>query len=137
MSIRFIPRNSIGKSYRFHSFYIEFIGFTYGIPRYITDRQNYIGFTYKSPITYLFLFTVHRNLSFLATKSLEFFAKWKSLKFHANYKGFDSNLILENARNSSLPLEKWIFFSLFLAVHLDPLIWKNRDPVLLKAFGIE
>ena len=50
--------NSIGKSYRFHSFYIEFIGFIYGIPRYITDRQNYIGFTYKSPITYLYLFTV-------------------------------------------------------------------------------
>ena len=25
----------------------------------MTDRQNYIGFTYKSPITYLYLFTVH------------------------------------------------------------------------------
>ena len=31
------------------------IGFTYRIPRYITDRQNYIGFTYKSPITYIYL----------------------------------------------------------------------------------
>ena len=51
LSICYIPRNSIGKSYRFHSFYIEFIGFTYGIPRYIKDRQNYIGFTYKSPIS--------------------------------------------------------------------------------------
>ena len=61
LSIRFIPRNSIGKSYRFHSFYIEFIGFTLGIPRYITDRQNYIGFTYKSPITYLYLFTVYSH----------------------------------------------------------------------------
>ena len=49
----------MGKSYTFHSLYIEFIGFTIGIPRYnITDRQNYIGFTYKSPITYLYLFTV-------------------------------------------------------------------------------
>ena len=37
---------------------IEIIGFTHGIPRYIVDRQNYIGFTYKSPITYLYLFTV-------------------------------------------------------------------------------
>ena len=37
---------------------VKFIGFTHGIPRYITDRQNYIGFTYKSPLTYLYLFTV-------------------------------------------------------------------------------
>ena len=35
------------------------IGFTYRIPRNITDRQNYIGFTYKSPITYLYLFRVY------------------------------------------------------------------------------
>ena len=35
------------------------IGFTYRIPKYITDRQNYIGFTYKNPITYLYLFTVN------------------------------------------------------------------------------
>ena len=46
LSIRYIPRNSVGKSYWFCSFYIEFIGFTHGIPRYITDRQNYKGFTY-------------------------------------------------------------------------------------------
>ena len=59
MSICYIPRNSVGKCYRFHSFYIEFIGFTYGIPRYVTDSQNYIGCTYKSPITYLYLFTVY------------------------------------------------------------------------------
>ena len=36
LSIRYIPRNSIG--------------FTYRIPKYITDRQNYIGFTYNLPI---------------------------------------------------------------------------------------
>ena len=35
------------------------IGFTYRIPRNIMDRQNYRGFTYKSPITYLYLFTVY------------------------------------------------------------------------------
>ena len=45
MSIRYILRNSIGKSYR--------------IPRYIRDRQNYIGFTYNLPITYLYLFSVY------------------------------------------------------------------------------
>ena len=48
----------MGKSYTFHSLYIEFIGFAHGIPRYITYIQNYVGFTYKSPITYLYLFTV-------------------------------------------------------------------------------
>ena len=40
------------------SYTMESIGFTYRIPRYITDRQNYIGFTYKSPINLLYLFTV-------------------------------------------------------------------------------
>ena len=59
--------NSISKFYRFHSFYIEFIGFTHGIPRYITDRQNNIGFTYKSAITYPYLFTVSLYVSRLAT----------------------------------------------------------------------
>ena len=38
------------------------IGFTYRIPMYIADRQNYIGFTYKSPIIYLYLFTVYQVL---------------------------------------------------------------------------
>ena len=36
LSIRYIPRKSIDKSYR--------------IPRYVTDRQNYIGFTYRNYI---------------------------------------------------------------------------------------
>ena len=34
---------------------MEFLG--------ITDKQNYIGFTYKSPITYLYLFTVYLPLA--------------------------------------------------------------------------
>ena len=38
---------------------MESIGFTYRIPRYYTDRQNYIEFTYKSPINLLYLFTVY------------------------------------------------------------------------------
>ena len=59
MSIRYTPRNSIGKSYRLHSKNIDSIGFTYRILRYIMDRQNYIGFTYKSPINLLYLFTVY------------------------------------------------------------------------------
>ena len=58
LSIRYIPWNSIGKSYEFHGKTMKSIGFTYRIPKYITDRQNYIGFTYRSPITYLYLFTV-------------------------------------------------------------------------------
>ena len=48
----------MGKSYEFYIKTMKSIGFTYRIPRYITDRQNYIGFTYKSPMTYLYLFTV-------------------------------------------------------------------------------
>ena len=36
------------------------IGFAYRIPRYITDRQNYIGFTYKSPINLLYV-TFHEQ----------------------------------------------------------------------------
>ena len=38
---------------------MKFIGFAYRIARYVTDRQNYAGFTYNSPITYLYLFTVY------------------------------------------------------------------------------
>ena len=52
----------MGKSYEFYIKTMKSIGFTYRIPRYITDRQNYIGFTYKSPITYLYLFTVYINV---------------------------------------------------------------------------
>ena len=37
---------------------MEFLGM------YLTDRQNYIGFTYKSPITYLYLFTVYMFVLF-------------------------------------------------------------------------
>ena len=48
----------MGKSYEFYRKTMKSIGFTYRIPRYTTDGQNYIGFTYKSPITYLYLFTV-------------------------------------------------------------------------------
>jgi hypothetical protein len=59
MSIRYVPRNSIGKSYGIYKYTMESIGFTYRIPRYITDRQNYIGFTHKSPINLLYLFTVY------------------------------------------------------------------------------
>ena len=47
----------MGKSYEFYIKTIKSIGSTYGIPK-LTDRHNYIGFTYKSPITYLYLFTV-------------------------------------------------------------------------------
>ena len=36
---------------------MEFLG------TYITDKQNYIGFTYKSPITYIYLFTVYSKHS--------------------------------------------------------------------------
>ena len=45
MSISYILRNSIGKSYR--------------IPRYITDRQNNIGFTYRIYICTYNYITVH------------------------------------------------------------------------------
>ena len=48
----------MGKSYEFYIETMKSIGFIYRIPRYITDRRNYIGFTYKSPITYLHFFTV-------------------------------------------------------------------------------
>ena len=64
MSIRYIPRYSIGKSYEFYIKTMKSIGFIYRIPMYITDRQNYIGFTHKSPITYLYLFTVYKNQRF-------------------------------------------------------------------------
>ena len=47
------------KPYEFCIKTMKSIGFTYRIPRYITDRQNYIGFTYKSPINLLYLFTVY------------------------------------------------------------------------------
>ena len=57
-SICYIPGYSMGKSYEFCIKTMKSIGFTCRIPRYITDRQNYIGFTYKSPIAYLYLFTV-------------------------------------------------------------------------------
>ena len=50
----------MGKFYEFYIKTMKSIGFTYRIPRYIMGRQNYIGFTYKSPITYLYLFTVFR-----------------------------------------------------------------------------
>ena len=50
----------MGKSYEFYIKTMKSIGFTYRIPRYITDRQNYIGFTYNLPITYLYLFTVYQ-----------------------------------------------------------------------------
>ena len=53
----------MGKSYKFYIKTMKSIGFTYKIPRYIKDRQNYIGFTYKSPITYLYLFTVRSLIS--------------------------------------------------------------------------
>ena len=46
----------MGKSYEFYIKTMKSIGFTYRIPRYITDRQNYIGFTYKGLVTYLYLF---------------------------------------------------------------------------------
>ena len=52
------------------------IGFTYRIPRYITDRQNYIGFTYKHPITYLYLFTV--NYIYCVLRPLPFGGKFKT-----------------------------------------------------------
>ena len=58
LSIRYIHRNSMGKSYEFYIKTMKSIGFTYRVPRYTTDGQNYIGFTYKSLITYLYLFTV-------------------------------------------------------------------------------
>ena len=58
-----VPRNCIGKSgFIVH---IEFIGFTNEIPRYITDTQNHIGFTYKSLITCLYLLTVYTVYSTL------------------------------------------------------------------------
>ena len=57
LSIRYIPRNSIGFINRIPRYITDrllytmnSIGFTYRIPKYITDRQNYIGFTYNLPI---------------------------------------------------------------------------------------
>ena len=39
-------------------------GFNNIIPRYIRDIQNYTGFTYKSPINLLYIFTVKIRLVF-------------------------------------------------------------------------
>ena len=50
-----MPRKSRGKFYE---------NYTNRIPSYIMDRQNYTGFTYKSPVTYLYLFTVYTTTSF-------------------------------------------------------------------------
>ena len=58
LSICYIHRNSTGKSYEFYIKTMKSIGFTYGVPKYITERQNCIGFTYENPITNLYLFTV-------------------------------------------------------------------------------
>ena len=66
LSIRYIPRNSIGTSYRLQSIYIDSIWCTYRIHRYITDRQNYIGFTNKSPINLLYLVIFINCLSICA-----------------------------------------------------------------------
>ena len=52
----------MGKSYEFYIKTMKSIGFTYRIPRYITDRQNDIGFTYISPINVLYLFTMYLQL---------------------------------------------------------------------------
>ena len=77
MSIRYIPRNSIGKSYRIPRYITVYryiprnsIDKSYRVPRYITDRQNYIGFTYKRPINLLYLFTVHGFLGNSANTDL-------------------------------------------------------------------
>ena len=48
------------------------IGFVHRITRYKTDRQNYIGFTYKTPITYLYLFTVIIILQIKKIKKLAY-----------------------------------------------------------------
>ena len=61
LSIRYIPRNSINLPIELLGIkqidcYIpkDSTGFTDRIPKYITGRQNYIGFTYNLPITYLY-----------------------------------------------------------------------------------
>ena len=51
LSTCYIPRNSIG--------------FTNRISRYIMDRQNYIGFTNKSPINLLYLSIYSESIVFI------------------------------------------------------------------------
>ena len=62
----------MGKSYEFYIKTMKSIGFTSRIPRYITDRQNYIGFTYKSPITCLYLFTLSESMKYKLDKSFNY-----------------------------------------------------------------
>ena len=94
MSIRYIPRNSIG--------------FTCRIPKYITGRQNYIGFTYNLPITYLYLFTVCTFCALPSNKYLimknicyKLWFSWQLLKikvFCKIYKTPDNNWLLHGIR---------------------------------------
>ena len=67
-----IHYNSMGKSYEFYIKTMKSIGFVHRITRYKTDRQNYIGFTYKTPITYLYLFTVIIILQIKKIKKLAY-----------------------------------------------------------------
>ena len=79
---------------------IQFLWFTYRISRYITNRQNYIGFTYRSPIILLYLFTVHISL---AEKRL-------AILFHKNNPTQDfirRPFILDCSRLHDLSLKLW------------------------------
>ena len=47
---------------------------------YITDRQNYMGFTYKSHINLLYLFTVY-------VKSIPMYIRSKHISYPIEHKG--------------------------------------------------
>ena len=87
MSIRYILRKSIGKSYR--------------IPRYITDRQNYIGFTYNLPI---FIYSVVTADQFVKCLFLLLFILSKK---SFNY-SIDFNLQIDSTAHS--PTKKSVFY---------------------------
>ena len=115
------------------------IGFTYRIPRYITDRQNYIGFTYKSPITYLYLFTVIDLTSFLHKMFLKikhpFADNCMVLTLSSIENNFFGNLLKKKIpvpmylENLKVKIWKWLDHKtvlLFLNFQLSCVFWSSQ-----------